>query len=273
MERISRPSGEQVKGGRNRFVGRNVVVTGAVGGIGLATLRMFANEGANVAALDRDGRAAGEAARAAIGTTGVRGYGFGIDVASSASVESTMGDVVGTLGRIDVLVNAAGVSSRIDFFDVTEAEWDRVMDINLKGTFLVGQYCARLMRDQRSGVIVNVASVAAEVIRREGFCVYPASKAGVQALTKAMAAAMGAYDVRVNAVGPGPIRTAMTADRRATPEGETSLLNGVISRRIGAPEDVASAILFLASDEAAFITGTTVFVDGGILVGTTVGSR
>ena len=184
-----------------------------------------------------------------------------------------MCEVVKTLGRIDVLINAAGVVSRVDYFDMTEAEWDRVMDINLKGTFLVGQYCARLMRDQRSGVIVNLASVAAEVIRREGFSVYPASKAGVQALTKAMASALGPYDVRVNAVSPGPVRTGMTAVRTSTPEGEASLLKGVIRRRIGTPEDVANAILFLASDEADFITGTTLFVDGGILVGTAIESE
>jgi NAD(P)-dependent dehydrogenase (short-subunit alcohol dehydrogenase family) len=257
-------------GGRTRFSGKNVVITGAAGGIGRATLRMFADEGATVVALDRDAQLAAEAALDATRPAGAVGHGLAIDVASSASVERTMGEVVAKVGRIDVLVNAAGVTSRVDFFDMTEAEWDRVMDINLKGTFLVGQYCARLMRDQRAGAIVNVASVAAEVIRREGFGVYPASKAGVQALTKAMAAALGRYDVRVNAVGPGPIRTGMTADRRATPGGEASLLNAVIRRRLGQPDDVANAILFLASDEADFVTGTTLFVDGGILVGTAI---
>lgn len=257
-------------GARKRFSGLNVVITGAASGIGRSTLQMFAEEGATVVALDLDGDLAGEAAAAASSSAGVAGYGFPVDVASAASVEHTMGNVLATVGRIDVLVNAAGVTSRVNFFDMTEAEWDRVMDINLKGTFLVGQYCARLMRDQRAGAIVNVASIAAEVIRREGFGVYPASKAGVQALTKAMAAALGPYNVRVNAVGPGPIRTAMTADRASTPEGEASLLNGVIRRRIGKPEDVANAILFLASGEADFVTGTTLFVDGGILVGTSI---
>lgn len=256
--------------GRGRFTGKNVVVTGGVGGIGRSTLAMFAQEGASVVALDLDGHAANAAALAASRPTGGVGYGFHIDVASPASVESAMREVVGVLGHVDVLVNAAGVNSRVDFFDMTEAEWDRVMNINLKGTFLVGQSCARLMRDRRSGAIVNVASVAAEVIRREGFSVYPASKAGVQALTKGMAAALGAFNVRVNAVGPGPIRTAMTADRTSTPEGEASLLRGVIRRRIGEPDDVANAILFLASDEAEFITGTTLFVDGGVLVGAAI---
>lgn len=257
-------------GARTRFSGRNVVITGAAGGIGRSALQMFADEGATVVALDLDGQLAGEAALDATRSAGVAGYGLAMDVASSVSVERTMGKVLATVGRIDILVNAAGVTSRVDFFDMTEAEWDRVMDVNLKGTFLVGQYCARLMRDQRAGAIVNVASIAAEVIRREGFGVYPASKAGVQALTRAMAAALGAYNVRVNAVGPGPVRTGMTADRTSTPEGEASLLNGVIRRRIGKPEDVANAILFLASDEADFVTGTTLFVDGGVLVGTAI---
>ena len=256
-----------------RFGGRNVVITGATGGIGRTTLQMFARQGATVVALDLNGQLADEVAQEASKSAGGRGYGFGMDVSSSASIESAMFEVVKTLGRIDVLVNAAGVVSRVDYFDITETEWDRVMDINLKGTFLVGQYCARMMREQRSGVIVNLASVAAEVIRREGFSVYPASKAGVQALTKAMAAALGPYDVRVNAVSPGPVRTGMTAVRTSTPEGEASLLEGVIRRRIGSPEDVANAILFLASDEADFITGTTLFVDGGILVGTAIESE
>jgi NAD(P)-dependent dehydrogenase (short-subunit alcohol dehydrogenase family) len=257
-------------GDRIRFSGKNVVITGAAGGIGRSTLHMFSEEGATVVALDRDGRLASEAAFEATRRVDGVGHGFAIDVASSASVERTMRDVLAKVGRIDILVNAAGVTSRVDFFEMSEAEWDRVMDVNLKGTFLVGQYCARLMRDQRAGAIVNVASIAAEIIRREGFGVYPASKAGVQALTKGMAAALGRYNVRVNAVGPGPVRTGMTADRTSTPEGEALLLNGVIRRRLGEPEDVANAILFLASDEADFVTGTTLFVDGGILVGTAV---
>jgi NAD(P)-dependent dehydrogenase (short-subunit alcohol dehydrogenase family) len=254
-----------------RFDGKVAVVTGSAGGIGRAALTRLAEEGATVVALDLDGDLAGETARDVAAATGSAAYAHGVDVSSAASVEAAIRHVLDEVGRVDVLVQAAGVTTRVPYLDLTEQEWDRVIDVNLKGTFLVGQRCARLMKEQQSGAIVNVASIAAQVVRREGFSAYNASKAGVQALTKAMAAALGAHNVRVNAVGPGPIRTSMTADRMAQPGGEESLLTGVIQRRIGLPEDVAAAIAFLASDEADFVTGTTLYVDGGVLVGTAVG--
>lgn len=256
-----------------RFEGKVAVVTGAASGIGRAASWRLAEEGATVVALDIDPDLAAETAQLVAEATGAATSAFGVDVSSGPSVERAMANVLDAVGRIDVLVHAAGVTSRVHYLDLSEAEWDRVMDVNLKGTFLVGQHCARLMKEQRGGAIVNVASIAAEVVRREGFSVYAASKAGVQALTKAMAAALGAYNVRVNAVGPGPIRTGMTADRIAQPGGESSLLTGVIRRRIGRPEDVANAIAYLASDDADFVTGTTLFVDGGVLVGTAVGQE
>lgn len=255
----------------SRFEGKVALVTGGASGIGRAALTRLADEGASVVVLDLDAGAADETARQVAATTGAVAHAYGVDVSSAESVDTAMGQVLAAVGRVDVLVQAAGVTSRVHYLDLTEQEWDRVIDVNLKGTFLVGQRCARLMKEQQGGAIVNIASIAAQVVRREGFSAYNASKAGVQALTKGMAAALGPFNVRVNAVGPGPIRTNMTADRMAQPGGESSLLTGVIRRRIGVPEDVAAAIAFLASEEAEFVTGTTLYVDGGVLVGTAVG--
>ena len=182
------------------------------------------------------------------------------DVSDSPQVAAMIDAVMAEHGRIDVLVNNAGiVSPTLHFFEATEAWWRRIIDVNLTGHFLVSQPVARIMAKAGGGNIVNMSSGGATRAHRS-FTAYDATKGGIEALTRAMALDLGPYNVRVNALVPGAIDTSgMTADERAL-RGENVPLG-----RIGEPLDMAGAALFLASDEAAYITGETLRVDGGML--------
>ncbi|HKV45434.1 MAG TPA: SDR family oxidoreductase, partial [bacterium] len=202
--------------------------------------------------------AAEDAARLGARTLRVRA-----DVSDAAEVRRMVDEVRGAFGRVDILVNNAGVFSRVPFLDVTEAHWDRVVDVNLKGTFLCAQAAARIMLAQQAGVIVNLAS-GGGLSPRPGYetsAPYASSKAGVIMLTRRLALELAPH-IRVNAIAPGIIesRPGWDADVRAR-LGAVSLL-----KRVGAPEAIANAVVFLVSEDAASITGHTLVVDGGTVL-------
>jgi NAD(P)-dependent dehydrogenase (short-subunit alcohol dehydrogenase family) len=245
-----------------RFTGKTAIVTGAAGGIGRSVAIRLAAEGATVALVDRLDEGLDQTYRD-VTSQGAQALSHLADVSVADQVRSAVGAAASQFGPVHVLVNCAGVSLRVPFPELTEQQWDYVVDINLKGTYLMCQAAAAAMTDG-GGAIVNISSVAAEVASGESVH-YAASKGGVRQLTKGLAVSLAAQNIRVNAVGPGPIETAMARERQRLDGGYELLLSRVLRGRLGRPEEVAAAVAFLASDEADFITGTTLYVDGGVL--------
>lgn len=244
-----------------------VIVTGAAGGIGYAIAERFVAEGASVMIADIDGERGEKAARS-LSTRG-KALFHKTDVADHADVGSLVAASVAAFGRIDVLVNNAGIVHGSDFLDLAEADFDRVLAVNLKGSFLVGQAVARHMAErvkagEKPGSIVNMSSVNA-VFALPNQVPYSVSKGGVNQLTKAMAIGLAPYGIRVNAIGPGSINTDMLTSVNNDPEATNRLLSRTPMGRIGEPAEIAAIAVFLASDEASYITGQTIYADGGRL--------
>jgi NAD(P)-dependent dehydrogenase (short-subunit alcohol dehydrogenase family) len=248
-----------------RLQDKVALVTGAGSGLGRGIARRFAAEGAVVIAADLDEATAKETvemiAAEADGPAGEHAS-LRVDVASAGSVDDLFAAITGRGLVPDIAVNCAGINVKIPFLELTEADWERTINVNLKGTFLVGQRAARLM--DSGGSIINISSINAEVVTPE-IVAYAASKGGVRSLTKAMAVALAPKSIRVNAIAPGPCETNLTVKARATPGGTEKLLTRVALGRLGRPDDIAGAALFLASEDASFMTGSTIFVDGGVL--------
>ncbi|MBI4507665.1 MAG: glucose 1-dehydrogenase [Chloroflexi bacterium] len=249
-----------------RLADRVAIVTGGARGIGRAIALGYAREGAHVVVADQDGATA-ERTAAEVRALGRRGLAVAVDVAQRAQVETLVERVVQELGRLDVMVSNAGISLPHDFLDTPEELWDRTIGVNLKGVFLCGQAAARQMvRQGGGGAIVNTASQRVESGDPRGVP-YVASKGGVRSLTKAMALALAPYGIRVNAIGPGPTLTDLNRERMADPATRARFVDRVPLGRLGDPEDMVGAAVFLASDEARFVTGHTLYVDGGWLAG------
>jgi 3-oxoacyl-[acyl-carrier protein] reductase len=255
------------------LTGRVALVTGAANGIGRATALAFVGAGAALAAWDRD-EAAGRALIDEIGQAGGHAAFFGVDVALQPAVEAAVAATLERFGRIDILINNAGITRDAQLIKVkndavvgamSAADFEAVLNVNLKGVFACAQAVAPIMIQQRYGRIVNAASVVA-LYGNFGQTNYVASKAGVVGMTKVWARELGKYGITVNAVAPGFILTEMTA---AMPE---HVLDQMVGRtpagRAGTPQDVAHAYLFLASEEAGFVNGAVLSVDGGLVLGT-----
>ena len=250
----------------SRYAGRVAVVTGSARGIGAATARRFAAEGAAVAVLDLDQDAAAATA-ADLGAT--EAVGLACNVSDAASVEAAVAAVVEQLGRIDVLVNNAGVTRDNLLFKMTEEDWDAVMGVHLKGSFLMSREVQKHMVAAKYGKILNLSSVSA--LGNRGQANYSAAKMGLQGFTRTLALELGPFGINVNAIAPGFIVTDMTdaTARRVgmEPEAYRAAAAGATPvRRVGHPEDIAATAAFLCSDEASFITGQTLYVDGGAKV-------
>jgi 3-oxoacyl-[acyl-carrier protein] reductase len=247
----------------SRFAGRVAVVTGSARGIGAATARRFAAEGAAVAVLDLDETAACSTAE---GLGGEKAIGVACDVADASSVETAVSRVGDELGAVDILVNNAGVTRDNLLFKMTEDDWDLVMSVHLRGSFLMSRAVQRHMVEKKYGRIVNLSSVSA--LGNRGQANYAAAKMGLQGFTRTLAIELGPFGVTVNAVAPGFIVSDMTdaTARRVgmTPEDfRAAAAAATPVRRVGHPEDIAAVAAFLCSDEASYLTGQTVYVDGG----------
>ncbi|PVG81100.1 beta-ketoacyl-ACP reductase [Nocardioides gansuensis] len=253
-----------------RYDGRVALITGAARGIGFGIAERLAAEGASIAVLDLDETAAAEAASRLELQGDARAIGVGGNVAKAADVDAAVERVVAELGGLHVLVNNAGITRDNLLFKMTEEDWDLVMDVHLKGAFLMCKAAQKVFVEQKYGKILNLSSISA--LGNRGQANYSAAKMGIQAFTRTLALELGPFGVNVNAVGPGFTVTEMTdatAARLKLDVDEFRRLNAEHNpvRRVGYPEDIAAAAAFLCSDEASYITGQTLYVDGGGTLG------
>jgi glucose 1-dehydrogenase len=247
--------------------GKATIVTGGASGIGYAIAERFVTEGARVMIADID-EVRGARALEALSEAGEALF-HKTNVALRADVDSLVAAAIAAFGRIDVLVNNAGIVHAADVLDLAEADFDRVLGVNLKGSFLAGQAVARHMVDrvkagERPGSIVNMSSVNA-VFAIANQVPYSISKGGISQLTKVMALGLAPYGIRVNAIGPGSIMTDMLASVNDDPAAKNRILSRTPLGRIGEPSEIAAIAAFLASDEASYVTGQTIYADGGRL--------
>ena len=241
--------------------GKVALVTGAARGIGQAIAKKLASEGADIALCDLKAEWLAETV-AIVEAAGRKVKCFEADVSNAAAVDAVIDGAIAAMGKIDILINNAGITKDGLMIRMSEQDWDAVISVNLKGTFLFTKAIARPMMKQRSGCIVNIASIIG-LIGNAGQCNYAASKAGVIALTKSAAKELASRNIRANAVAPGFIQTRMTD---VLPEDvRKKMLEAIPMGRFGTPEDVANVVLFLASDASSYMTGQVLTVCGGMV--------
>ncbi len=245
--------------------GKVALVTGGGRGLGRAMALALAAAGADVAVAART-REQLEDAAAAIERLGRAALPVVVDVRDPGSISAMVEAVLEGLGGLDVLVNAAGVNRRIPSLEVTPEVWDELVDTNLKGTFFASQAAARAMARRGGGKIINIASLTSQIGLPQRVP-YTAAKAGVLGLTRALAVEWAPYNIQVNAIGPGYFRTEMTEPLFRDREWVKGLLARIPSARAGVPEDLAGAVVFLASKASDYVTGQIIYVDGGFLAG------
>ena len=246
-----------------RFVDQVVIVTGGAQGIGRACVDAFAAEGAAVVVADIDAEG-GRKAAAAIEAQGGRASFIATDVGDAAQAQRLVDQTLQAFGRLDVLINNAGIIKTAEFLEISEADFDAVLRVNLKGVFLVGQAAARAMVTQGKGAIVNMSSANA-VVAIPNQVPYVTSKGAVNQLTKVMALALADKGVRVNAIGPGSILTDLLKVVMNDDAARRRILSRTPMGRCGEPAEVAKIALFLASDDASYLTGQCIYPDGGRL--------
>jgi glucose 1-dehydrogenase len=246
------------------FEGKVALVTGAGSGIGHAIAQCFGREGASVVVnyfgwAEQAQQLAGELSK-----TCERSIAVEADVSKSDEVQRMVDQAVKELGKIDILVNNAGVESSYPFLDIPETVWDKTVDIDLKGAFLCAQACGRVMRDHGGGAIVNISSIH-EDFPFPGFTHYCVSKGGMRMMMRNAALELARFNIRVNNIAPGAIATPINEKTLHDPEKLAAIKTIVPLGRMGTPEEVAQVALFLASSRSSYVTGSTYFVDGGMV--------
>ena len=245
----------------NRFDGKIVLITGSARGIGKSIARLFAQQGAQVVIADilqdEIDKTVDEFA-----SEGLKAAGFQCNITSEKEVENFMKDIYQQFGSIDILINNAGITADTLFIRMKKIDWDKVINVNLTGTFICTQKAAKYMMRQRHGKIVNISSVIG-FIGNFGQANYAASKGGIIAFTKSVSKELASRNINVNAVAPGFIRTAMTDT--LPEEIQQKYLENISLKRFGTPEDVGKLVLFLSSEDSDYITGQTIIIDGGMI--------
>jgi len=241
--------------------GRTAVVTGSTKGLGYGMAKMLAEHGANVVINSRHGADCERVAKE-LGSSGAEAWPCAADISRIDQIEALVDGAQRRFGRIDIMVNNAGVGITKPALEVAEAEWDYLMSVDLKGVFFSAQAAARVMRSQGSGVIVNIASLGG-VVSSSRLVPYMCAKAGVIHMTKGLAVEWAKYNIRVNAVAPGYVLTPMSEDVLKDERSYKMLTGLTPMRRLGTVEEIAGVVLFLASDASGYMTGETVIVDGG----------
>jgi len=248
----------------NRLTGKVVAITGGSQGIGLAIAERFANEGADISFCYRSNKAGADEAVQNIQKTGRKVAGFQYDVSRVSEGQKFIADTAAQFGKIDILVNNAGLERRADFWDATEADYDAVMNVNLKGVFFITQaFVKNRMAANAGGKIINISSVHEE-LPFPHFASYCASKGGVKMLTRNLSIELAPLGITINSIAPGAIETPINKNLLNDPSKLNALLENIPLKRLGTPEDVANMAVFLASEESNYATGTTFFVDGGL---------
>jgi len=244
------------------------LVTGARRGIGKGIALALAKAGAKVIVTDIDEKEC-EAVVKEIEKLGSQGLAKKVDVTNKKEIETAVKKAVDKFGKLDILVNNAGICPFKPFLELTEEDWDKVLDINLKGYFLCSQAAAREMAKQKWGRIINIASVTMGQmgVGMANIVHYVASKGGVAGMTEALAVELSPYGINVNAISPGLIETKMAEPVISDPVAREAILKRVPKGRVGQPKDIAHAVVFLASEEADYVTGAILVVDGGWLAG------
>ena len=247
-----------------RLTGKTAAITGGDQGIGRAIAERLAADGADVALCYRSNQTGAQEVAAAITLLGRRAAAIQCDVGKVADGHRFIAGAVEQLGKVDILINNAGLERRADFWDVAEADYDAVLNVNLKGLFFLTQAFVRhRMAAKSGGKVINISSVHEE-LPFPHFASYCASKGGVKMLTRNLSLELAPLGITINSIAPGAIETPINKNLLNDPAKLNALLQNIPLRRLGQPGDVASLASFLASDEASYITGTTLFVDGGL---------
>jgi NAD(P)-dependent dehydrogenase (short-subunit alcohol dehydrogenase family) len=249
----------------NRFAGKVALITGAASGIGRAAALQMANEKARLSICDCNAEGLDETRRLAE-AAGAECMSTKVDVRSQDEVEACVQATLATYGSVDILVNNAGTGQFAPFAMMSNEEYDRVMDINVRGVFFFARAVLPGMMDKDYGKIINVSSIVS-LSGAQGQSIYSASKGAVKMMTQSVALDVAGYHINVNAVAPGMVLTGLTHNMLGDPDQAQTFIDRIAMRRIGKPEDIAAAICFLASDEASYVHGTTLVVDGGMLAG------
>jgi NAD(P)-dependent dehydrogenase (short-subunit alcohol dehydrogenase family) len=253
----------EIEGGSLKLKGKVAIITGASRGIGRGIAEVFAEEGADVAVNYIDSAQAAEDTAALVRCKGRRAMTVKADVANRAEVEAMIDQVWEELGPADILVNNAGIETIVPFLDLTDEQWTRLTDVNLRGEWLCSQvFCRRIVAEGRKGNIVNIGSVQAGKVL-PGRTHYAPTKLGLEALTRNMSAEMTPLGIRVNCVHPGLIDTDMTAWVMKRPDLLPGILSQISLGRAGEPREIGTVVAFFASDEASYLTGQSIHVDGG----------
>ena len=249
----------------NRLEGKTVAITGGDQGIGRAIAERLAKDGADIAICYRSNQSGAHEVAAEIAKLSRRAAAIQCDVGKIADGQRFITEAVAQLGKLDVLINNAGLERRADFWDVTEADFDAVLNVNLKGLFFLTQAFVRYcMQSKSDGKVINISSVHEE-LPFPHFASYCASKGGVKMLTRNLSIELAPLGITINSIAPGAIETPINKNLLNDPAKLNALLQNIPLKRLGEPSDVASLASFLACDESSYITGTTLFVDGGLL--------